>query len=85
MGHLDWPRSRSLEKCYRVLISPVEVEVEVEVEVNMPDHNEITDDVHVHDPMHNSGLIHVISCYLHSFSCQLVCLVNYLCYYVHVT
>ena len=35
--------------------------------VNMPDQGELTHLVHVHDPMHNSDLIHVISYYLHSF------------------
>ena len=30
-------------------------------------HNELTDYVHVHDPMHVSVFVHVISCYLHSF------------------
>ena len=34
---------------------------------NMPDQGELTHLVHIHDPMHNSDLIHVISCYLHSF------------------
>ena len=46
---------------------------------HMPNHGELMDDVHVHDPMHVSVFVHVISCYLHSLSCQLVCLVNSLC------
>ena len=35
--------------------------------VNMPNHGELTDDVHVHDPMHVSVFVYIISCYVHSF------------------
>ena len=34
---------------------------------NMPNQGQLAHLVHVHDPMHVSDLIHVISCYLHSF------------------
>ena len=41
--------------------------------VNMPDQGELTHLVHVHDPMHVSVLIHILSRYSHSFIVFVVC------------
>ena len=53
--------------------------------VNMPDQGELAHLVHVHDPMHNSDLIHVLSRYSHSFIVFVVCFFITLLYNVSVT
>ena len=50
-----------------LVLVAVLVLVLVLVAAHMPNPRELTDHVHVHDPMHNSVFVHVISCYLHSF------------------
>ena len=52
---------------------------------HMPDQGELTHLVHVHDLSHNSYLIHVLSCYLHSFYIFFLDLPTLFIYYVSVT
>ena len=61
------------------------VAVLVLVLVNPINQSELTDYVHIHDPSHNSVLIHVISCYLHSFIVVVLVFYYALKYYVDAT
>ena len=72
----------TVKKVRRLKIVAVVVVV---VAVHPRNPRELTDDVHVHDPMHNSVLIHVISRYLHSFIVLLLVFYYDLKYYVAVT
>ena len=57
----------------------------LKIAVHMPNHGELTDYIHVNDQPHNSVLIHVFSCYLHSFIVVVLVFYYVLKYYVVVT
>ena len=56
-----------------LVLVPVPVLVPAHLAIHPINNGELTHLVHVHDPTHVSDLIHVISCYLHSFIVFVVC------------
>ena len=66
-GHGRWKNAGASGNCQSgtwALALALDV---VHLAIHPINNGELTDHVHVHDPMHNSDLVHVISRYLHSF------------------